>query len=119
MREFINTMKGLSDPSRVKIIKLLQGRELCACHITQVLGLAQSTTSKHLKTLLAAGLVACTKEGLNRDLEAGAILEGGWLEEFKKRPGSPRQSETASSEKSAQAVDTEVCYGIPFQEIAF
>lgn len=64
MRQFVKTMKGLSDPSRVKIIKLLQTRELCVCHITQTLGLTQSTTSKHLKTLLEAELVACTKEGL-------------------------------------------------------
>lgn len=64
MREFIKTMKGLSDPNRAKIIKLLQRQELCVCHITETLGLAQSTTSKHLKILAEAGLISFTKEGL-------------------------------------------------------
>lgn len=64
MREFVKTMKGLSDPNRVKIIKLLQRRALCVCHITKALGLAQSTTSKHLKSLLETGMIARTQEGL-------------------------------------------------------
>lgn len=64
MREFVKTMKGLSDPNRVKIIKLLQRRALCVCHITKALGLAQSTTSKHLKILLEADMIARTKDGL-------------------------------------------------------
>lgn len=64
MREFVKTMKGLSDPNRVKVVKLLQKRALCGSHITKALGLAQSTKSKHLKTLLEARLISCTKEGL-------------------------------------------------------
>ena len=51
MKEFIKAMKALSDPNRVKIIKLLQRRVLCVCEIQEALGLAQSTASKHLKIL--------------------------------------------------------------------
>jgi ArsR family transcriptional regulator len=57
-------MKALSDPSRVKIMKLLQRRQLCVCELTAGLGLAQPTVSKHLKILEEAGLVTSTKEGL-------------------------------------------------------
>jgi ArsR family transcriptional regulator, arsenate/arsenite/antimonite-responsive transcriptional repressor len=64
IREFIKTMKSLSDPNRARIIKLLQKHELCVCDITASLGLAQSTTSKHLKILVEAGLISFTKEGL-------------------------------------------------------
>jgi ArsR family transcriptional regulator len=64
MREFVKTMRGLSDPNRAKIIKLLQRRELCACHIKEILGLAQSTTSVHLKLLEEAGLICSSREGL-------------------------------------------------------
>ena len=64
MREFIKVMKALSDPNRVKIIKLLQRRVLCVCEIKEALGLAQSTVSKHLKILEEAGLVNFTKDGL-------------------------------------------------------
>ncbi len=64
MREFIKVMKALSDPNRVKMIKLLQRKVLCVCEIKEALGLAQSTVSKHLKILEEAGLVNFTKDGL-------------------------------------------------------
>ena len=57
MRSFIRVMKALSDPNRVKIIKLLENNELCVCEIHSLLGLAQSTVSKHLKILEEADLV--------------------------------------------------------------
>ncbi|MFO8084047.1 MAG: metalloregulator ArsR/SmtB family transcription factor [Desulfobacterales bacterium] len=64
MREFIRIMKALSDPNRVKMLKLLQRRVLCVCEIKEALGLAQSTVSKHLKVLEEAGLVISNKDGL-------------------------------------------------------
>jgi ArsR family transcriptional regulator len=64
MREFIKVMKALSDPNRVKMIKLLQRRVLCVCEIKEALGLAQSTVSRHLKILEDAGLITYSKEGL-------------------------------------------------------
>jgi ArsR family transcriptional regulator len=63
MREFIKVMKALSDPNRVKMVKLLQRRMLCVCEIQEALGLAQSTASKHLKILEEAGLIDYLKEG--------------------------------------------------------
>jgi ArsR family transcriptional regulator len=63
MKTFIRIMKALSDPSRVKIIKMLERKELCVCEITALLGLAQSTVSKHLRVLEEAGLVESWKEG--------------------------------------------------------
>ena len=64
MREFIKVMKALSDPNRVKIIKLLQHKVLCVCEIKEAIGLAQSSASKHLKVLEEAGLITYSKEGL-------------------------------------------------------
>ncbi len=64
MLAFIKVMKALSDPNRVKMIKLLQRRVLCVCEIKEALGLAQSTASKHLKILEEAGLINYSKEGL-------------------------------------------------------
>jgi len=57
-------MKALSDPNRVKMIKLLQHKVMCVCEIQAALGLAQSTASKHLKILEEAGLITFSKEGL-------------------------------------------------------
>lgn len=64
MKDLIKVMKALSDPGRVKIVKMLEKRELCVCEITEALGLAQPTVSKHLKVLEEAGLVDFSKEGL-------------------------------------------------------
>ena len=64
MREFIKVMKALSDPNRVKMIKLLQRRVLCVCEIQEALGLAQSTASKNLKILEEAELITYSKDGL-------------------------------------------------------
>lgn len=64
MKQFIKVMKALSDPNRVKIMKSLQFRPLCVCEIKEILGIAQSTTSKHLKLLEDAGLVRSFKDGL-------------------------------------------------------
>jgi ArsR family transcriptional regulator len=63
MKAFIRTMKALSDPNRVRVLKLLQAGELCVCEIQNVLGLAQSTVSKHMKLLEDAGLVARKRQG--------------------------------------------------------
>ena len=67
MQKFINVMKALSDPNRVKIVKLLQHRRFCVCEIREVLGIAQSSVSKHLKILDQAGLVFGTRKGLWTD----------------------------------------------------
>ena len=64
MEPFIKVMKALSDPNRVRMVKLLEVGELCACEIQELLGLAQSTISRHMKTLVEAGLVHARKEGV-------------------------------------------------------
>jgi ArsR family transcriptional regulator len=64
MKSFMKVMKALSDPNRVKIIKLLQQKLMCVCELQAALELAQPTVSKHLKILEEAGLVDYKKEGL-------------------------------------------------------
>lgn len=63
MKAFIRVMKALSDPNRARVLKLLQEKELCVCEIQNVLGLAQSTVSKHMKLLEDAGLVNRRRQG--------------------------------------------------------
>ncbi len=64
MKSFLKIMKALSDPNRVKIMKMLQHKRLCVCEIQASLTLAQPTISKHLKLLEEAGLVTYIKDGL-------------------------------------------------------
>jgi len=64
MEELLKVMKAASDPGRIKILKMLEQRVMCVCEIYTILGLAQSTASKHLKILEEAGLVRSYKDGL-------------------------------------------------------
>jgi ArsR family transcriptional regulator, arsenate/arsenite/antimonite-responsive transcriptional repressor len=64
LKEFIRVMKAVSDPSRVKILKMLQRRVMCVCEVQAALGIAQSTASKHLKILEEAGLIEYYRDGL-------------------------------------------------------
>jgi ArsR family transcriptional regulator len=57
-------MKALSDPNRIKIMKMLQKRDMCVCEIQAALQVAQSTASKHLQLLEDAGLIVSSKDGL-------------------------------------------------------
>ena len=56
--------RALSDRTRLRILNLLQGGELCVCHIVAVLDVPQPTASRHLSYLRKAGLVVARKEGL-------------------------------------------------------
>ena len=63
LREFMAVAKALADENRVRMLLALRGGEMCVCQITELLGLALSTTSKHLSILYQAGLVDARKEG--------------------------------------------------------
>ena len=55
--------KAFADPTRLRILALLQQGELCVCHIVEVLGESQPKVSRHLATLRRAGLVRARTEG--------------------------------------------------------
>jgi ArsR family transcriptional regulator, arsenate/arsenite/antimonite-responsive transcriptional repressor len=63
MKGFLNITKALADENRLRILMTLQDGEVCVCQITELMGLAMSTVSKHLSILYQAGLVNARKEG--------------------------------------------------------
>lgn len=62
LRRYEAAMKAAADPTRVRILKMLEGGELCVCQIIAVLALSPSTVSKHLFLLKSAGLVRDRKD---------------------------------------------------------
>lgn len=64
MKAFLKVMKALSDPNRVKIVKMLQHKTMCVCELHAALKITQPSVSKHLKILEDAGLVESQKDGL-------------------------------------------------------
>lgn len=63
LETFETIAKAVADPSRVRILKLLESGELCVCQITTVLDLAPATVSKHLAGLKTAGLLQQRRDG--------------------------------------------------------
>ena len=56
--------KALSHPARIAILKVLAQNNECICgQIVEVLPLAQSTVSQHLKELKEAGLIEGSVDG--------------------------------------------------------
>ncbi|CAN5838631.1 metalloregulator ArsR/SmtB family transcription factor [soil metagenome] len=63
-QDLANFAKAIAHPARIAILKILAQRDACICgEIVEVLPLAQSTVSQHLKALLEAGLIDGTVDG--------------------------------------------------------
>jgi ArsR family transcriptional regulator, arsenate/arsenite/antimonite-responsive transcriptional repressor len=50
-------LRALGEPLRWQIVRLLAKEQLCACHLTEELGVGQPLVSHHLKVLREAGLI--------------------------------------------------------------
>jgi ArsR family transcriptional regulator, arsenate/arsenite/antimonite-responsive transcriptional repressor len=63
--ERINRMfRAFSDPTRLRLLRLLLGGEMCVGDLVAVLRAPQPTVSRHLSYLRNAGLVGSRKQGL-------------------------------------------------------
>ncbi|MDP9729701.1 ArsR/SmtB family transcription factor [Alicyclobacillus tolerans] len=71
--QLADTLKALSDPTRLKIIALLQIRDCCVCELVPLFEISQPAVSKHMSRLKNADLVKESRKGmwvfysLNRD----------------------------------------------------
>lgn len=88
--QYETVMKAVSDPTRVRILKILESGEICVCQIIAVVQLSQPTISNHLSLLKSAGLIKDRKDkkwvlysldGKDTDGYAGRALRNlrGWL----------------------------------------
>ena len=62
VQELFPPIKALSDETRLQILSLLNGRELYAQEIVKHLDISQSAVSRHLKLMLAGGLLTMRKQ---------------------------------------------------------
>ncbi len=63
VRPLSRLYRALADDTRVRLVALLAGGELCVCHLEHALGLPQPTVSRHLQILKAAGVVDSRRDG--------------------------------------------------------
>jgi ArsR family transcriptional regulator, arsenate/arsenite/antimonite-responsive transcriptional repressor len=74
--------RALADPTRLRLLNLTAGREVCVCYFVEILRLSQPKISRHLAYLRRAGVVAARREGkwmhyrlaMPRDKAAANIL---------------------------------------------
>lgn len=63
MVKLAEIFKALGDETRLDIVIMLKGKELCVCDIIDAFNLSQPAISHHLKILRQAGIINDTKEG--------------------------------------------------------
>ena len=54
---------ALADTTRLRLLNLMAGREVCVCHFVEILGQSQPKISRHLAYLRNAGIVSARREG--------------------------------------------------------
>lgn len=54
---------ALSDPTRLRLLNLMQEGEVCVCFFTEILGEPQPKVSRHLAYLRRAGIVTARRDG--------------------------------------------------------
>jgi ArsR family transcriptional regulator, arsenate/arsenite/antimonite-responsive transcriptional repressor len=64
LKSLDRVLKALADPTRLRIVGLLKGGEVCVCHIHDSLKIPQPKASRHLAYLRKAGVVEADKRGL-------------------------------------------------------
>jgi ArsR family transcriptional regulator len=82
--------RALADRTRLRLINLMAGGEVCVCFFVEILGTNQPKISRHLAYLKRAGIVTARREGkwmhyrlaTPPDEYAAEVLRGvrGWLE---------------------------------------
>lgn len=63
VKEASEIFKALSDPNRLVALNMINGSEICACEILEVLNITQPTLSHHMKILHKVGLVNIRQDG--------------------------------------------------------
>lgn len=76
-RDVAAALKVLAHPGRLRVLKALEGRELCVCDLAHVLGLSMSGMSQQLRELRRLGAVDFRAEG---KLAYYRIADRFWLE---------------------------------------
>lgn len=54
---------ALADPTRLRLLNLMRGREVCVCYFVEILQQSQPKISRHLAYLRNAGIVSARRDG--------------------------------------------------------
>jgi len=63
MKEITKTLNALTDPTRLRLLRLIQQQELCVCELMDAVQLPQYKVSRHLLELRRIGLAESRRSG--------------------------------------------------------
>ena len=61
--DMVQLFAALADPTRLRLLNLMNGREVCVCYFVEILKQGQPKISRHLAYLRRAGIVQARREG--------------------------------------------------------
>jgi ArsR family transcriptional regulator len=61
--DLVRLFAALADPTRLRLLNLMNGREVCVCYFVEVLKQSQPKISRHLAYLRRVGIVSARREG--------------------------------------------------------
>jgi len=61
--DLVGLFAALADPTRLRLLNLMKGREVCVCYFVEILQQSQPKISRHLAYLRKAGVVNARREG--------------------------------------------------------
>jgi ArsR family transcriptional regulator len=73
----VTLFAALADPTRLRLLNLMDGREVCVCYFVEILKQGQPKISRHLAYLRRAGIVEARRDGK-------------WMHYRIERPDDPR-----------------------------
>lgn len=80
MPSALDLFRALADDVRLRIVHAVMAAELSVAELVDVLGLPQSTVSRHLKPLREAGILEARREGTSVYYRRGPLFEDASLE---------------------------------------
>jgi len=76
MKSVVELFKALADINRLRILMILERKELCVCQIMAIVGLSQPLVSRNLSILMGVGLLDERREGKLRFYSIKKDLSG-------------------------------------------
>jgi ArsR family transcriptional regulator, arsenate/arsenite/antimonite-responsive transcriptional repressor len=84
--DLVTLFAALADPTRLRLLNLMNGREVCVCYFVEILKQGQPKISRHLAYLRRAGIVEARRDGkwmhyrIQRpdDAKAASILDAAF-----------------------------------------
>jgi ArsR family transcriptional regulator len=93
--DMVRLFAALADRTRLRLLNLMDGREVCVCYFVEILKQGQPKISRHLAYLRKAGIVSARREGK-------------WMHYSIERPGDARASAVLDATLKSLKADREM-----------